>query len=238
MVKDRKPSGIKSWPVDDRPRERLLRRGPQALTDAELIAILLRVGVKGKNAVELARQILQHFGSLQTLAEAPLAALLDIKGLKGAKVAQLAASMEIARRVRMPDSRERILVKSTKDALEYAKTRLSGLGEEHFRCLFLNRRGAMIEDCLLATGTVNQSRPSIRAIIVRALQVNASAIIAMHNHPSGKAEASESDKLFTQDLLGAIKPIGIKLLDHLIVASGTVLSFTESGLMDEISLTV
>lgn len=230
--------GIHSWPVDDRPRERLLRQGPQALADAELVAILIRVGIKGTNAVELARQILQKFGSLQVLAEAPLSALLDIKGLKGAKVAQLAASMEIARRVRLPDSRERIVVKNIKDALEYARTRLSGLGEEHFRCLFLNRRGAVIEDGLLATGTVNQSRPSIRTIVARALQVNASAVIAMHNHPSGKAEASESDKLFTQDLLGALKPIGIKLLDHLIVASETVFSFTESGLMEEISLTV
>ena len=230
--------GINSWPVDDRPRERLLRRGPQALADAELIAILIRVGVKGTNAVELARLVLQKFGSLQVLAEAPLAALLDIKGLKGAKVAQLAAAMEIARRVRLPDSRERVLVKSTKDALEYARTRLSGLGEEHFRVLFLNRRGAMIEDCLLAKGTVNQSRPSIRIIVARALQLNASAIIAMHNHPSGKAEASESDKIFTHDLICAMKPIEIKLLDHLIVGADSVLSFTDSGLMEEISLTV
>ena len=130
------------------------------------------------------------------------------------------------------------MLKSTKDAVEYARTRLAGLGEEHFRVLLLNRRGALIEDSLLATGTVNQSRPSIRTVVARALQVNASAVIAMHNHPSGKAEASESDKIFTQDLICAMKPIGIKLLDHLIVGAESVFSFTDSGLMQEIFLTV
>lgn len=230
--------GIKAWPLNDRPRERLLRQGPQSLTDAELVAILLRVGVRGTNAVELARQILQKFGSLRALAEAPLSALFDIKGLKNAKVAQLGAVMEIARRVTLPDSRDRVLLKSTSDAVEYSRRRLHGLAEEHFRGLLLNRRGVLLEDSLFAVGTVNQVRPSMRMVVERALQSNASAMIVVHNHPSGKAEASESDKLFTQDLISALRPIRIKLLDHLIVGADSVFSFADSGLMEEILLTV
>ena len=143
--------------------------GSQALTDAELVAILLRVGVQGANAVELARQILKKFGSLRALVQAPLSALLEVKGLKGAKAAQLAASMEVARRVSLPDNRKRITLKSTGAAADYLRSRLQGLSEEHFRALFMNRRGALIEDALLAVGSVDQARPPIRLIVARAL---------------------------------------------------------------------
>lgn len=228
--------GIVAWPEGERPRERLLRMGSQALTDAELVAILLRVGVQGANAVELARQILKKFGSLRALVQAPLSALLEVKGLKGAKAAQLAASMEVARRVSLPDSRKRITLKSTGAAADYLRSRLQGLSEEHFRALFMNRRGALIEDALLAVGSVDQARPPIRLIVARALQANASAVIVAHNHPSGAAEPSESDKLFTEDLFSALRPIGVKLLDHVVIGEDAVFSFADNGLMDEISL--
>ena len=231
-----KSKGIVAWPDSERPRERLLRQGAQSLTDAELLAILLRIGAKGVSAIELARQMLQKFGSLRALAEAPLSALLAIKGLKGAKVAQLSAAMELARRIALPDSRERITLKTTSDAADYIRSRLQGLPEEHFRALLLSRRGALLEDALLAVGSVDQARPPIRLLVARVLQANASAIIIAHNHPSGAAEASEADKLFTQDVLAAFKPIGVKVLDHIIIAGDASFSFADSGLIDELAL--
>lgn len=207
------------------------------MTDAELVAILLRVGVKGTNAVELARQIIKKFGSLRALAQAPVSALLEVKGLKGAKAAQLVAAMEVARRVSMPDGRKRITLKSTREAADYLRSRLQGLSDEHFRALFLNRRGSLLEDALLAVGSVDQARPPIRLIVARALQANASAVIVAHNHPSGAAEASESDRLFTEELFSALRPIGVKLLDHYVVAGDAVYSFADNGVMDEIALT-
>jgi len=232
----RKSKGILTWPEGERPRERLLRSGPQSLTDAELVAILLRIGVRGTRAVELARHMLKKFGSLRAVAEAPLSALLEVKGLKGAKAAQLVAAIEISRRIALPDSRENINLKSTGDAAAYLRSRLHGLAEEHFRGLFLNRRGILLEDALLSVGSVDQARPPIRLIVARTLQANASAVIVAHNHPSGAAQPSESDKLFTEDLYAALKPIRVQLLDHVVVAGDSVFSFADSGIMDEIAL--
>jgi DNA repair protein RadC len=232
-----KSKGIVTWPERERPRERLLRLGAHSVTDAELVAILIRVGVQGTSAVELARQVLKKFGSLRALAEAPLSALLEVKGLKGAKAAQLIAAMEVSRRVSLPDGRKRTTLKSTREAADYLRSRLARLSEEHFRALFLNRRSALLEDALLAVGSVDRATPPIRLIVTRALQVNASAVIVAHNHPSGTAEASESDRLFTQRLFTALKPIGVKLLDHFIIGGDMVYSFADNGLMDEIALT-
>ena len=132
--------------------------------------------------------------------------------------------------------RERISLKNTLAASEYLQSRLQGLSEEHFRALFLNRRGTLLEDALLAVGSVNQARPQIRLIVARALQANASMVIMAHNHPSGAAEPSESDRLFTEDLYAALKPIDLKLLDHIVIGENSVFSFADSGMMDEIAL--
>jgi DNA repair protein RadC len=229
-------TGIASWPQDERPRERLLSKGAQALTDAELVAILIRVGFKGTNAVEMARQLLAHFGSLRAMVEAPIIALLEIKGLKGAKAAQLIAAMEIARRVSVPLERRQLVMKSTAAAAEYMRMRLRGLADEQFRVLYLNRRNAILEDALMAQGSVDSVRPSLRNIVTRALQVNASALIAAHNHPSGAPEPSESDRMLTQDLIAASRPLGLKVLDHVIVGEEMTFSFADSGLLDELEL--
>jgi len=235
QLRKTKSKGIVAWPEGERPRERLLRQGAQSLTDAELVAILLRVGVKGTNAVEMARQILKKFGSLRAMAGIPLSALLEVKGLKAAKAAQLVAAIEVARRIALPDIRERVSLKNTSKAAEYLRCRLQELSEEHFRALYLNRRGTLLEDALLAIGSVDQARPSIRLIVGKALQVNASAIIIAHNHPSGAADASESDRLFTEDLYAALKPIGLKLLDHIVIGEDSIFSFADKGIMDEIA---
>lgn len=231
-----KSKGIASWPQEERPRERLLSRGAQALTDAELVAILLCVGLKGTSAVELGRQLLQQFGSLRAMVEAPVIALLEVKGLKGAKAAQLLAAMEIARRVIVPAQRRELVIKSTTEAAEYLRERMCGLSEEQFRVLYLNRRHALLEDVLIAQGSVESVRPALRTIVMRALQANASALIAAHNHPSGVAEASESDRLLTLDMIAATRPLGLKVLDHVVVGGETTFSFADSGLLDELEL--
>ncbi|OQZ01972.1 MAG: hypothetical protein B6D35_01940 [Candidatus Brocadia sp. UTAMX2] len=231
-----KSKGIVSWPVEERPRERLLSRGPHSLTDAELIAILVRVGFQGTNAVELGRNLMKQFGSLRAMAEAPLSAMFDVKGLKGAKVAQLAAAMEIVRRVSLPDGKKRIQIKGTAQAGEYVKERLRGLPDEHFRVLYLNRQNRLLDDVLIAQGVVDGVKPPVRIIIIHALRTNASSLIAAHNHPSGAIEPSESDIILTQDLISATRPLGMKILDHIIVGEETTYSFADSGLLDELEL--
>ena len=229
-------TGIASWPQEERPRERLLSKGAQALTDAELVAILIRVGFQGTNAVEMSRQLLKQFGSLRAMTEAPVIALLDVKGLKGAKAAQLIAAMEIARRVSVPAKRGQLVMKNTTATAEYLRERLRGLAEEQFRVLYLNRCNALLEDVLIAQGSVDSVRPSLRNIVARALQVNASTLIAAHNHPSGAADPSESDRMLTQDLIAASRPLGLRVLDHVIVGEETTFSFADSGLLDELEL--
>lgn len=231
-----KSKGIASWPVEDRPRERLLRQGPHSLTEAELVSILIRVGYKGTNAIELGRKILDHFGSLRKMLEAPLSALQDIKGLGSAKAAQLAAAIEIGRRAMLPDSREKIILCNPEAVVDYFRIRFRNLSEEHFRGLFLSRQSVLIEDALLSVGTVNQARPIIRDIVSKALQANASAMILGHNHPSGTAKESESDRIFTADVFTALRPIGVTLLDHIIIASDVSFSFAKAGIIAELNI--
>lgn len=239
MVQQVRANGIKSWPESERPRERLLSYGPNALTDAELLAILLQTGVRGKSAVEFGREILNAFGGLQGVSRATHVALLDLKGLGAAKVAQLAAALEVGRRVALPQvANDQILIKGTQEAYQYFWARLKELPEEHFRIAYLNRRGRLLEDVLIAAGSVDTVQPSLRVIISKAIQVNASALIAAHNHPSGVAEPSESDRLLTRDLIAACQPIGIKVLDHLIITEQKHYSFADSGLLDELKLQV
>ncbi len=233
-----KSKGIASWPENERPRERLLACGAHAVTDAELIAILLRVGFRGKSAIALGRDLLQRFGSVQGMMNAPLDAWQGFKGLGKAKLAQLQAAMELGRRAALPGKREERYIKNTSQAADYFTARLRGLAEEHFRVAYLNRQGRMLDDFLVAEGTVDNVRPQIRTIIARAMQTGASALIAAHNHPSGVAEPSESDRLLTRDLIAACQPIGIKVLDHLIVTEQKHFSFADSGLLDELKLQV
>jgi DNA repair protein RadC len=231
-----KRSGIAKWPEEERPRERLLSRGAQDLTDGELLAILLRVGVRGKSAVELGHELVKRFGSVQAMMNAPLAAWRGIKGLGTAKIAQLQAALELGRRAALPQKREETFIKNTQQAADYFKVLLRALPEEHFRVAFLNRKGRLLDATPIAEGTVDTVRPHIRTIVAHALRTNASALIAGHNHPSGAAEPSESDKLLTRDLIAACHPIGVKVLDHVIVAGDGHYSFADTGLLDELGL--
>jgi len=230
------PSGIAGWPKEERPRERLLSRGPHALTDAELLAILLRVGVKGKSAVELGRELLQHFGSVQAMMSAPLSGWDGIKGIGTAKLAQVLAALELGRRAALPTSQESLVIKSTEQAAEYFMARLRGLADEHFRVAYLNRRGRLLDEALIAEGTVDTVHPSIRSIVARALRTNASALIMAHNHPSGTAQPSDTDRLLTRDLIAACHPLGITVLEHVIVTENEHYSYADTGLLDRLGL--
>lgn len=233
-----KTSGIANWSADERPRERLLSRGAHTLTDAELLAIIIRVGVKGKNAVVLGQELLAKFGSLQGMMTAPLIAWDDIKGIKGAKLAQLQAALEIGRRVSLPTTREKTVIKSTTQAAAYFAARLRGLPHEHFRVVYLNRLGRILDDALIAEGTVDNVRPPVRVIVARALQSNASTLILAHNHPSGSAQPSESDKTLTREVLAACKPLGLRVLEHVIVSENEEYSFADSDLLDQLFLEI
>ena len=229
-------AGISAWPEEERPRERLLRRGPQALTDAELVAILLRTGVRGASALDLARQVLVRFGSLRGMAEAPILALLAVNGLKEAKAAQLAAALEISRRVFAGPGSPKPRILSTEQAGNYVMRRLGSLPDEHFRVLYLNRRNTLLRDALIARGDPDAVHASLRRIVVQALECSATALIAAHNHPSGNPDPSESDRLLTKDLIAATRPIGVRVLDHVVVAGDSHYSFAESGALDELEL--
>lgn len=238
MTAHKKPtrSGIAGWPEDERPRERLLSRGSHALTDAELLAILIHVGVQGKSAVELGRDLLAQFGSVQAMLSAPLSAWDGLKGLGNAKRAQLLAALELGRRAALPTLREQTVIKTTQQAAQYFMARLRGISDEHFRVLYLNRQGRLLDDALIAEGTVDMVRPPIRSIVARALQSNASALIAAHNHPSGVAEPSDADQILTRDLISACHPLGIQVLDHIIIAEHAHYSFADNGLLTKLAL--
>lgn len=235
-----KQSGINGWPEGERPRERLLAHGSEVLSDAELIAIIIRVGVQGISAVEMGRKLLDQFGSLEKITQAPLSALLEIKGLKKAKASQLQAAMEIAKRVSArritSTGDERPRITGTTQAANYFRALLNGLPDEHFRVVYLNRRNIVLGDSLIARGDVASVSVSLRQIVSRALQMNASAIIAAHNHPSGVAKPSESDRLLTKDMISATRALGIRVLDHLIIAGDDIHSFADSGMLDELEL--
>ncbi len=222
---------ITHWPIDDRPREKLLNKGPTALSDAELLAIFLRVGVNGKSAVDLARELLARCGSLSALCVASEQHVCELPGMGRAKYAQLQAVMEMARRA----LREKI---SNGDALgsptavrQYLRLKLQTLPHEVFVVLFLDAQNRVIEIEELFRGTLTQTSVYPREVVKRALHFNAGAVIFAHNHPSGVAEPSHADETLTQALKQALALVDVRVLDHFIVAGGGLLSFAERGLI-------
>ena len=236
MTSERKKfGGVSSWPESEQPRERLLTLGANALSDAELVAILLRTGIPGLNVVEMARELLGRFNnSLKVMAESPQSALLEVKGLKTAKAAQLLAAMEIARRIAVDHGDTRAQISGTAAAAEYLRGRMRALPEEQFRILCLNRRGTLLSDELISRGDIAAVAVPLRRIMSRVLETNAGAIIAAHNHPSGDIAPSESDRILTKDIIAAARPLGVKVLDHIIIGSENHYSFADEGLLDEL----
>ena len=224
---------ISDWPEHERPRERLLKLGPEALSDAELLAIFLRVGVKGKSAVDLARELLTRFdNNLPRLAEATLKEIAAVPGMGPAKAVQLKASLELARRALSAEMSGRDLMSSPTAVRDWLKLKLGGLGYEVFGALWLDSKNRLIAWEELFRGTLSQTSVYPREVVKRALAHNAAAVLLCHNHPSGVAEPSQADELLTQNLKQALALVDVRVLDHFIVAgSAKPLSFAERGLL-------
>ena len=222
---------ITSWPEAERPREKLLARGPQALSDAELLAIFLRTGVAGKTAVDVARDLLTQFGSLRALFAAEHAELCAAPGLGDAKYAQLMAALELGRRHLGEALTRGAALESARDTREYLKACLRDQTHEVFCGLFLDNRHRVIAFEELFTGTLNGTAVYPREVVKHALRHNAAAVIFAHNHPSGVAEPSRADEVLTARLKEALALVDIQVLDHLVVGDGEMVSFSERGLL-------
>ncbi|MDH4764716.1 DNA repair protein RadC [Pseudomonas sp. CBMAI 2609] len=220
---------IKDWPAQERPREKLLAQGAQALTDAELLAIFLRTGVAGKSAVDLARQLLGEFGSLRALLEADLAAFSAHLGLGPAKYSQLQAVLEMGRRHLAEGLRRDSALESPQQVRDYLKARLRHEPHEIFGCLFLDTCHRVLAFEALFHGTIDGASVYPRQVVKRALAHNAAAVILTHNHPSGIAEPSQADRLLTTRLKDALALVDVRVLDHFIVGDGEPLSMAEYG---------
>jgi DNA repair protein RadC len=221
---------ISDWRAEERPRERLLAHGAQALSNAELVAILLRTGVRGKSAVELAREILQQCQGVTRTLEAG-AELETIRGLGPAKRAQFAAAVELARRALQESLAANGALTSPGAVRDYLRLKLGARKEEAFVCIWLDTQHRAIEFEIAFTGTLTQTSVYPREIVKKALARNAAAVIFAHNHPSGVAQPSQSDELLTRELKQALGLIEVRVLDHFIVAGNQALSFAERGLL-------
>ena len=222
---------ITDWPKDDRPREKLLEKGPAALSDAELLAIFLRTGVAGKSAVDLARELLRKFGSLAHLFAASEKEFCQVLGLGPAKYVQLKAVLEMARRGLHEELKTNDALSSPKSVRDYLRLLLQGRQEEVFVAIFLDAQNRVIATEELFRGTLTQTSVYPREVVKRALHHNAAATIFAHNHPSGIAEPSRADELLTQALKQALALVDVKALDHFIIAGSAAMSFAERGLL-------
>jgi len=222
---------ISDWPIADRPRERLLAFGPERLSDAELVAVCLRTGMKGKSAIDLARELIQRFGSLYGLLAAERECVSAVKGLGGAKAAQLAAVLELARRCLHEKMRAGDALTSPGSVRDYLRLALGGREHEVFVALFLDAQHRVLAVQDLFHGTLTQTSVYPREVVKAALRANAAAAIFAHNHPSGIAQPSQADELLTRSLRDALALVDIKVLDHFVVAGNQALSFAERGLL-------
>lgn len=221
---------ISQWPIDERPREKLLIKGADALSDAELLAIFLRTGCKGFTAVDLARQLLDNFGGLKPMLQASQADFCLHKGLGSAKYAQLQAVLEMAKRHLFEQLTRGDALCSPAQTRQYLAAQLAAYPHEVFACLFLDNRNRVISFEKMFYGTIDGASVYPREVVRMALKRNAAAVIFAHNHPSGVAEPSQADEQITQRLKDALALVDIRVLDHFVVGD-EVVSFAERGLL-------
>ena len=221
----------KDLPADQRPREKLLTRGPASLADGELLALLLRTGLAGQGVFVLAQQLLERFGGLGGLLGATALDLQTVKGLGPAKRAEILAVMEIARRALAQPLRAMPVFEAPQQVKDYVSLQLGGLPHEVFAVLFLDHQHRLLVLEEMFRGTLAQTSVYPREVVRRALALNAGAVILAHNHPSGLAEPSRADEYLTQTLKSALALVDVRVLDHLVVGQGQVGSVAERGLM-------
>lgn len=222
---------ITDWPLDERPREKLLGKGAESLSDAELIAIFLRTGVRGKSAVDLAREVLSRFGSLSAMFAADGARFREIPGLGSAKYVQLQAVLEMARRSLREQIARNTVLGSPQAVRDYLRLKLQDRPHEVFVGVFLDAQNRVLAVEELFRGTLTQTSVYPREVVKRALHHNAGALIFAHNHPSGVAEPSRADEALTQALKQALALVDVKVLDHFVIGAGAAMSFAERGLL-------
>ena len=222
---------LKDLPQAARPRERALALGAASLADPELLALLLRTGVRGQGVLQFAQQLLQRFGGFPGLLQANIENLKGIKGLGPAKRAELAAVAEMARRSLARQLQERPVFDSPLQVRQYLQLNMSGLPHETFVVMFLDSQHHLIKMETLFRGTLTQTSVYPREVVKAALACNAAAVVLAHNHPSGSAEPSRADEMLTQALKQALALIDVRVLDHLVVGQGQVVSFSERGLL-------
>lgn len=222
---------IKQWPKAQRPRERLLEQGAQSLTDAELLAIFLRTGVQGKSAVELADELLTHFGSLRALLRAPRSVFCQAHGLGDAKYVQLQAVLEMTRRHLKEALQKGDAMTSSQAAVNYLSLQLKGEPHEVFACLWLDSQHRVIQYEALFRGSIDSSSVYPREVVKAALKHNAAAVVLAHNHPSGSPEPSQADKDITDVLSKALALVEVRVLDHVVIGDGKHVSLADRGLI-------
>ena len=223
--------GITEWPADDRPREKLIAKGPEALSDAELVAILFRTGIRGRSAVDLARDALTKCGSLSGLLSAERGTFQMISGLGDAKFAQLQAVLEMSRRALREVLDRGAALSSPQAVRDYLRLKLQARPHEVFVAVFLDAQNRVLAVEELFRGTLTQTSVFPREIVKRALHFNAAAVIFAHNHPSGVAEPSRADEALTQTLKHTLALVDVKVLDHFVVGGDAAMSFAERGLL-------
>lgn len=227
-------NAISNWPKDDRPREKLLRNGEHTLSNSELLAILLRTGVKGQSAVALARRMLQKLKTFRNLSHTDLSHWKEFKGIGIAKIAQIKAAIEIGRRFRENELKEnRIKIRSSNDVVNILMPRMRDLKTEIFKIVLLDAQNKIIDIIDAEEGTVNKADPNIRKIFQKGLENFATSFICIHNHPSGDAEPSESDKSLTCNLVLIGSAMQMRIYDHIIIGEDQYFSFADEGLIEE-----
>jgi DNA repair protein RadC len=223
---------IKNWSEDERPREKMLQKGAFALTDAELIAILISSGTKKKSALDLAREILElAHKNLLELGRLSLTELQKVNGIGEARAITICAALEIGRRRQINEGVDRVFIKSSKDAAGIVMPLLQDLNTEAFYVVYLNHSNKLIKSEKISEGGMTTAIADIRVILKNALLLNSNQIILAHNHPSGSKNASEADKVLTSRIKEAAKIMDIRLMDHIIIIGSTYISMADDGLL-------
>jgi DNA repair protein RadC len=222
---------LKDLPQEARPREKLLSRGPAALSDAELLALLLRSGIQGKNVLQLAQELVDRFGGVAGLLHTPAEALKTVKGLGPAKRAELVAVLELARRALAQQLTQKPLFNTPQAVRDYLQLQLGGLHHEVFAVLFLDSQHRLIALEEMFRGTLTQTSVYPREVVKHALTLNASSVVLAHNHPSGTAQPSRADEALTHTLKAALALVDVRVLDHFVVTASQAVSMAELGLV-------
>lgn len=225
--------GIKNWPKDDRPREKLLKYGEQSLSNTELLAIIIRTGIPNKGAFDISRELLQKFKTLRSINGLEPSELRKINGLSDAKICQIKAAIELGKRL---ISEEKIIlgtIKSSNQLAEVLMPLMRDLTREAFKIVLLNKQNQVTNIIDIAQGTIDRVSPSVREILQITLSNHAPAVLVAHNHPSGDVLPSESDKILTRDLIIAASSMELRVFDHLIIGENKYYSFADEGLIEK-----